>query len=33
MPAATTKAQWQHISNAIDYGKSRGVKLIITEVK
>ena len=33
VPAATTKAQWQHISNAIDYGKSRGVKLIVTEVK
>jgi len=33
VPAATTKAQWQHISNVIDYGKSRGVKLIVTEVK
>ena len=33
VPAATTKSQWQHISNAIDYGKSRGVKLIVTEVK
>ncbi|KES16775.1 hypothetical protein GASC598I20_006630, partial [Gilliamella apicola SCGC AB-598-I20] len=26
-------AHWAYISNAIDYGKSRGVKLIVTEVK
>lgn len=33
IPAATNKAQWQQIYKAIDYGKSQGVKVIITEVK
>lgn len=33
VPAATNKVQWQQIHRAIDYGKSRGVKVIVTEVK
>jgi hypothetical protein len=33
VPATTNKVQWQQIHRAIDYGKSRGVKVIVTEVK
>ncbi|WP_180296900.1 VENN motif pre-toxin domain-containing protein, partial [Snodgrassella communis] len=33
VPTTTNKVQWQQIHRAIDYGKSRGVKVIVTEVK
>ena len=33
VPSATNQAQWQQIHKAIDYGKSQGVKVIVTEVK
>ena len=32
-PASANKVQWQQIQRAIDYGKSRGVKVIVTGVK
>ena len=33
VPTATNKVQWQQIKRAIDYGKSRGVKVTVTGVK
>ena len=33
IPASTTKTQWAEINRAIEYGKSQGVKVVITQVK
>ncbi|WP_338524392.1 hypothetical protein NUH87_01475 [Pseudomonas batumici] len=33
IPSGTTPAQWAQISRAVEYGKSQGVKLIISTVK
>ncbi|HBI11967.1 MAG TPA: hypothetical protein DDY57_17930 [Franconibacter pulveris] len=33
IPAKTTNAQWTEINRAIEYGKSRGVKVTVTQVK
>ena len=32
-PTSANKVQWQQIKRAIDYGKSRGVKVTVTGVK
>ena len=32
-PTSANKIQWQQIKRAIDYGKSRGVKVTVTGVK
>ncbi|EPT8896927.1 hypothetical protein ACVS90_004149 [Cronobacter dublinensis] len=31
--ANTTKAQWVEINRAVEYGKERGVKVTVTQVK
>ncbi|EIH4584481.1 hemagglutinin repeat-containing protein [Escherichia coli] len=33
IPADTTKTQWAEINRAIEYGKSQGVKVTVTQVK
>lgn len=33
VPANTTKTQWTEINRAIEYGKSQGVKVTVTQVK
>ncbi|MDI6439811.1 hypothetical protein QL195_04870, partial [Cronobacter dublinensis] len=33
VPASTTKAQWVEINRAVEYGKSRGIKVTVTQVK
>ncbi|EPD6701356.1 hemagglutinin repeat-containing protein [Cronobacter dublinensis] len=33
VPASTTKAQWVEINRAVEYGKNRGVKVTVTQVK
>ncbi|WP_437216599.1 hemagglutinin repeat-containing protein [Pectobacterium sp. LFLA-215] len=33
VPANTTKTQWTEINRAIEYGKSQGVKITVTQVK
>jgi filamentous hemagglutinin len=33
VPASTTKTQWTEINRAIEYGKSQGVKVTVTQVK
>ncbi len=33
IPAHTTKTQWAEINRAIEYGKSQGVKVTVTQVK
>ncbi|WP_447885274.1 hemagglutinin repeat-containing protein [Serratia fonticola] len=33
VPASTTKAQWTEINRAIEYGKSQGVAVKVTQVK
>lgn len=33
IPASTTKAQWVEINRAIEYGKSQGVTVKVTQVK
>lgn len=33
VPATTTKSQWAEINRAIEYGKSQGVKVTVTQVK
>jgi len=33
IPANTTKAQWTEINRAIEYGKSQGVAVKVTQVK
>ncbi|MDI3359365.1 VENN motif pre-toxin domain-containing protein [Lelliottia sp. V89_10] len=33
VPANTTKTQWVEINRAIEYGKAKGVKVIVTQVK
>ncbi|MBV8044553.1 MAG: hypothetical protein JO226_18290 [Pluralibacter sp.] len=33
VPANTTKTQWIEINRAIEYGKSQGVKVTVTQVK
>ncbi|EOI5718100.1 hypothetical protein ACMS1V_000004 [Cronobacter dublinensis] len=33
VPASTTKAQWVEINRAVEYGKDRGVKVTVTQVK
>ncbi|EOU9534701.1 hypothetical protein ACOJCT_002939 [Cronobacter dublinensis] len=33
VPASTTKVQWVEINRAVEYGKDRGVKVTVTQVK
>ncbi|EFO0548539.1 hypothetical protein ACOCRI_004752, partial [Escherichia coli] len=33
VPANTTKTQWTEINRAIEYGKSQGVTVKVTQVK
>lgn len=33
VPANTTKTQWTEINRAIEYGKSQGIKVTVTQVK
>ncbi|WP_368668638.1 hypothetical protein [Pantoea sp. F_16] len=33
VPANTTKTQWTEINRAIEYGKTQGVKVTVTQVK
>jgi len=33
IPSSTTPTQWQEINRAIAYGKSRGVKVIVTQTR
>lgn len=33
VPANTTKVQWIEINRAIEYGKSQGVNVTVTQVK
>ncbi|EPU8562571.1 hypothetical protein ACVZYT_000267 [Yersinia enterocolitica] len=33
VPANTAKAQWTEINRAIEYGKSQGVNVMVTQVK
>ncbi|HFO0271208.1 TPA: hypothetical protein ACHICZ_002583, partial [Enterobacter asburiae] len=33
VPATTTKTQWTEINRAIEYGKSQGVTVKVTQVK
>ncbi|EMZ42914.1 hypothetical protein QSH14_16640 [Proteus faecis] len=33
VPVSTTKIQWAEINRAIEYGKSKGVEVKVTQVK
>ncbi|MFC1064290.1 hypothetical protein ACFGWT_02770, partial [Pasteurella multocida] len=33
IPHSTTKSQWEAINKSIDYAKSKGIKIIVKEIK
>ncbi|WP_424407926.1 hypothetical protein [Pasteurella sp. PK-2025] len=33
IPYSTTKSQWEAINKSIDYAKSKGIKIIVKEIK